>query len=214
MSNKVYAMLRDDIISGALASGEALGELAMAERYGTSRTPVREALRRLEQEGLIERGDRGMRVRTQSPEEILDIYDVRVALETMAARWAANRRTEFDLTRLHHAHKRMTSLDGTDTSEMVDSNRRFHETLWAASHNGTLLDLLSLLNAHLIRYPSTTLTWPHRWETVLKEHASLLAAIEQRDPDKAALIAEKHMAAAREIRLVKASEEDATGGRR
>jgi DNA-binding GntR family transcriptional regulator len=208
MSNKVYERLRDDIISGVMASGDALGEVAMAERYGTSRTPVREALRRLEQEGLIERGDRGMRVRTQSPEEILDIYDVRVVLETMAARWAAARRTEFDMKRLHAAHKRMLALDGADTRGLVEGNRRFHETLWVASRNSELIDLLRHLNAHLTRYPATTLTWPGRWDAVLAEHTEMIEAIEDRDADRAAAIAESHMGAAREIRLMMASEED------
>ncbi|MER5394094.1 GntR family transcriptional regulator, partial [Saccharopolyspora sp. NPDC002686] len=70
--SEVYDQLRAEIVDGTWEPGAALVELALAERYGTSRTPVREALRRLQQDGLVERGDRGMRVRTRSPEEILE----------------------------------------------------------------------------------------------------------------------------------------------
>jgi DNA-binding GntR family transcriptional regulator len=202
----VYTRIRDDIVAGALAPGEPLVEIATAERYGTSRTPVREALRRLEQDGLVERADRGMRVRARSPEEVLEIYDVRIGLESTAARWAAARHTELDLVRLRAAHQRMVELDPVDPAAMAEANRRFHETLWTAGHNGTLVDLLRHLNAHLTRYPATTLTRPGRWAAVLDEHARLIDAVAERAADRAAKIAEEHMAAAREIRLQMAGE--------
>jgi DNA-binding GntR family transcriptional regulator len=203
----VYARIRDDIVAGALAPGEPLVEIAMAGRYGTSRTPVREALRRLEQDGLVERAERGMRVRARSPEEVLEIYDVRIGLEATAARWAAARRTELDLVRLRGVHQRMAELDPVDPAAMAEANRRFHETLWTAGHNGTLVDLLRHLSAHLTRYPATTLTSPGRWAAVLDEHARLIDAVAARDADGAAGIAEEHRAAAREIRLRMAGDE-------
>jgi DNA-binding GntR family transcriptional regulator len=204
----VYARIRDDIVSGALAPGSPLVEVPTAERYGVSRTPVREALRRLEQDGLVERGDRGMRVRVRSSEEILEIYDVRIGLEAMAARWAAERRTLLDLARLRRAHERMCETDPTDAAAMAEANRRFHETLWLAGHNGTLVDLLRHLHAHLTRYPATTLTREGRWKAVLDEHARLIDAVDAGDASAAADIAEAHMAAAREIRLEMAGESD------
>lgn len=207
MSAKVYDRIRAAIMAGDLPPGAPLGEVAMADRYGTSRTPIREALRRLEQDGLVERVDRGMRVRQRSPEEILEIYDVRILLEAAAARWAADRRTELDLSRLRRAHERMRATDPSDGPAMAENNRRFHEILWAASHNGALIDTLRHLNAHLGRYPETTLTWDGRWSTVLDEYAQLLTAIEQRDAGKASVIAEEHMSGAREVRLLMASED-------
>jgi DNA-binding GntR family transcriptional regulator len=208
MSVKVYDRIREDIASGELAPGTPLVEVAMAERYRVSRTPIREALRMLEQDGLVERADRGMRVRTRSAEEILEIYDVRIALEAAAARWAASRRTEYDLVRLHGAHERMLAVEAGDGSAMAESNRRFHETVWAASHNGTLIDMLGHLSGHISRYPATTLTRGDRWAVVIDEHQRLIAAIEARDEASAAEIAETHMAGAREIRLQMAAEED------
>src|SRR3954469_2885334 len=102
----VYQRLYGDVVAGEW-DGAPLVELALAEHYGTSRTPVREALRRLEQDGLVERGDRGMRVRTRSPEERLEIYEVRIPLEATAAAAAAERRTDLDLMRIRRAEAQM-----------------------------------------------------------------------------------------------------------
>ncbi len=93
-------------------------------------------------------------------------------------------------------------------------NRRFHEAVWTASHNPTLVDLRHRLNVHLIRYPSTTLTYGDRWEAVLREHEELLGAIEARDGEAARRIAEHHMFGAREVRLrmyADSSEHSGTG---
>src|SRR5579875_1078064 len=139
-ASDVYVKLREEIVSGSLAAGAPLVEGAVAARYGMSRTPVREALRRLQQDGLVERADRGMRVRTRSPEEILEIYEVRIVLEAEAARGAAERATRLDLMRIAGALDRMKAADPADAGAMAATNRAFHEALWSASHNGTLVD--------------------------------------------------------------------------
>ena len=114
MTSEVYDRLRAEVVAGTFEAGAPLTELVLAQRYGTSRTPVREALRRLEQDGLVERGERGMRVRTRSPEEILEIYEVRIPLEATAASAAAQRHSEFDMARIHHAQ---TAMENTPTAE-------------------------------------------------------------------------------------------------
>jgi DNA-binding GntR family transcriptional regulator len=197
----VYRRMHEDIVSGELAPGTPLIETSLASHYGTSRTPIREALRRLEQDGLAERAARSMRVRSASPEQILEIYDVRIALEGIAARSAAEHATELDLLRLNTAQQAMREADNEDSRALAQANRHFHETLWQAAHNSTLLDLLSHLNAHLLRYPETTLSWPGRLETALEEHDVLLDAIGRRDGVRAQHIAEEHMRSARNIRL-------------
>lgn len=200
MSN-LYEDIRDKIIGGQLAPGEWLIEASLAAAHGTSRTPVREALRRLQQDGLVERGERGLQVRQRSPEEILEIYRVRVGLEGMAARLAAEARTEFDLVRLESAHGAMENLEQRDGGQMARLNQTFHEELWAAAHNRTLVDLLNRVLSHLSRYPSTTLVLPGRWEEVLDEHRQLIDAVRDRNGDLAQQINERHMAKGREIRL-------------
>ena len=95
-----YARLRKDILDGAFAPGTVLLETALSVRYGVSRTPVREALGRLAQDGLIERSTRGFRIKQRNPEEILEIYEARIALESRSAELAARHRTDIDLARM------------------------------------------------------------------------------------------------------------------
>ncbi|WP_207954659.1 GntR family transcriptional regulator [Saccharopolyspora elongata] len=199
--SEVYDRLRGEIVDGTFETGAQLVELALAERYGTSRTPVREALRRLEQDGLVERGDRGMRVRTRSPEEILEIYEVRISLEATAASAAAQRHSEFDLIRIRRAQAAMDSTSTDDPAAMAAANRAVHEAIWVASHNGTIVDLLTRLNNHLTRYPATTLKVQGRWAEALDEHRALIDAIEQRDAARAHDLARDHMTKARDLRL-------------
>ncbi|MQA10564.1 MAG: FCD domain-containing protein [Pseudonocardiaceae bacterium] len=201
MSADVYDRLRGEITSGAFQPGAPLVELVLAQRYGTSRTPIREALRRLEQDGLVERGDRGMRVRPRSPEEILEIYEARIPLESTAAGGAAERRSEFDLVRLRRMASAMAATDPSDPVAMAANNRAVHEAIWTASHNGTIVDLLTRLNNHLARYPATTLAVEGRWAEALREHDEIIEAIANRDRDGASELARKHMTKARDLRL-------------
>lgn len=201
MTASAYDRLRELILTNAFGSNEPLTEVNVAEKLGVSRTPVREALKRLEQDGLVERFGRGVRVKERSPEEILEIYEVRVTLEAAAARGAAERSTELDLSRLEAIHEQMLPLPASALDECVLWNNRFHEALWRASHNATLEDVITRLITLLRRYPQTTLAFPGRWERILDEHARLIAAIRARDADLAASIAAEHMTVARDTRL-------------
>ena len=202
MEPNVYERLRESIVHGDYPAGEPLIETTLAAQFSVSRTPIREALRRLEQDGLVERGSRGMHVRSRSPEEILEIYEVRVTLEVAAARAAAERRTPLDLARLEKIHHAMLAASTEDSERLASTNRKFHEIVWSMSHNATLIDLLTRLHAHLIRYHETTLTFQDRWQAVLKEHAQMIEAIKDGDRELAGQIAEKHMVAARNTRLM------------
>lgn len=202
-----YEKIKAAILSGTLAPGQPLVETSLASWCGVSRTPIREALRRLQQDGLIDRSERGMAVRARSPEEILDIYDTRLVLEAMAARVAADRRTAHDLRTLRLWLDRGGEVDAADGPGMVEVNQGFHSAVWRASHNEALIDLLDRLNLHLARYPGTTLSSPGRWDTARREHEKLTDAIEQRDGEAAHEIAFGHFVAARDIRLALFDEE-------
>src|SRR4051794_19779323 len=193
--------MHDDIVSGRPPSGASLIETSLAAQDRTNPTPIREALRRLEQDGLAERVDRSLRVRSASPEEILEIYDVRIALEGVAARSAAEHGTELDLLRLKAAQQAMRETTADEPRALAQANRHFHETMWHAAHNSTLVDLLTRLHAHLVRYPDTTLARPGRLPEALDEHDRLLDAIGRHDGARAQRIAEDHMRNARNIRL-------------
>ncbi|MGH2753588.1 MAG: GntR family transcriptional regulator [Actinomycetota bacterium] len=195
-----YDRIKAAILGGQLEPGGSLIETKLAEQYGVSRTPVREALSRLEQDGLVERGPRGLTVRERHPEEILDIYETRIVLESNLARVAAERRTSFDLVRMRQRLEaaRQKPRDG---HEAAITNRSFHQSIWEAGHNAPLFDLLQRVDLHLLRYPATTLFFPGRWEQAHEEHSAILEAIDERDPNRAAESAKKHFTAARDIRL-------------
>jgi DNA-binding GntR family transcriptional regulator len=195
-----YETLKAAILKGDLQPGQQLVEQSLAEWCGVSRTPIREALRRLQQDGLVDRTDRGMAVKQRSPEEILDIYDTRLVLEGFAGRTAADRRTAFDLRTLRRWIERGNQLSESSPG-LVEANLGFHAAVWQATHNESLIDLLGRLNLHLARYPETTLAFPGRWDEARREHEELLDAIEARDGDLAQDIATRHFARARDIRL-------------
>ncbi|HEY1699599.1 MAG TPA: GntR family transcriptional regulator [Trebonia sp.] len=201
MQPDVYDRLRGEIVTGEFEPAAPLGEEALAQRYGTSRTPVREALRRREQDGLVERGARGMRARARSLEEILEIYEVRVPLEATVTAAAVQRRTELDLIRVRAAQTAMDGAGDSEPTALAAANRAVHEAIWAAGHNGTLIDLLVRLNNHLTRYPATTLAVPGRWAEARKEQEAIIAAIADRDSGRASELAGAHMSRARELRL-------------
>lgn len=196
-----YLQLSEEIINGELPPGTALVEAQLANRLGVSRTPIREALSRLEQEGFVERHDRGLRVRTRSIEEIMEIYEIRVELEAIAARAAARKRSDLDLMLIEKAHRNMCEATASGTGEMVEVNRAFHTALWRAGGNKTLADLLARLNIQLQRYHSTTLSEPGRWDEANREHGELVDAIREQDADRAADIARAHIGRARDLRL-------------
>lgn len=202
-----YERIKQAILDGTFGPGASLVESSVAEWCGVSRTPVREALTRLEQDGLVSRTDRGLVVRERTPEEILDIYEVRIALETVAAQMAAERATALDKVRLERLCVLAEEADPTDGVALAARNRDFHQGIVRASHNESLIDVLHRLDMHLLRYPATTLTYPGRWEEALVEHRNLVEAIANRDVETAASLARHHFTTARDVRLLLWEEE-------
>jgi DNA-binding GntR family transcriptional regulator len=196
-----YERLTQAIMTGELVPGQPLIETALAEWCQVSRTPIREALTRLEQDGLVVRSDRGLVVRQRSPEEILDIYETRIVLEATAARVAAVRRSPLDVMTMKRVADRLDLIDTSDELAMAAGNREFHRTVWRASHNESLTDLLGRLDLHLARYPSTTLSLPGRWAEGNQEHRAILQAIDEQDLALAHELAAAHFTKARELRL-------------
>lgn len=188
-------------MNGEFRPASALVETAVAQAYGVSRTPVREALRRLEQDGIVQRVGRQLMVRVTTPEEVLEIYDCRVVLEGMAAQWAARHRTDYDLALLERSLTLMAQQQDRTPVEMTRTNQIFHDQLWISSHNSTLCDLLDRLEVHIRRYPEPTVSQPGRWESAMAEHRAILDAIRQRDAQLAGELSSAHMTASRDLRL-------------
>jgi DNA-binding GntR family transcriptional regulator len=197
-----YELLKQAILTGELQPGQPLIETALAEQYDVSRTPIREALTRLEQDGVVVRSERGLIVRMRSPEEILDIYETRILLEGRAAGIAAERHSRLDVIRLRRLAGEMELVDTSDETAMARTNHEFHQALWLATHNEPMIDLLTRLDLHLGRYPATTLTQPGRWQETNAEHVLLVDAIERSDIPAAEAISTEHFTKARDIRLL------------
>ncbi|MGC0366375.1 DNA-binding GntR family transcriptional regulator [Rhodococcus sp. 27YEA15] len=194
----VYERLRSDLTHGAFELGAQLSEATLTARYGVSRTPIREALARLDQDALVERGPRGYQVRLGGPADILEIYEARIALEGVAAADAAERRTELELARLYKIHEQMCT--SPEPSVILDMNSRFHQELWAAAHNNTISTLLQRLSAQLRLFDRGNRGLDDL-DVTRAEHESILEAVATRDAAAAYAAATSHLARTREERI-------------
>ncbi|GAA2357404.1 GntR family transcriptional regulator [Dactylosporangium salmoneum] len=195
-----YERLRDEIVTGRIAPGTVLLETVLAERLGVSRTPVREALAMLERDALLERDRRGYRVRTRSPEELLEIYAARIALESTCAAAAAGRRSAFDLARLRHLTGEAAAAD--DPAQLRELHAAWHKALRAAAGNATITDLLERLDTLLAVYDTDEPTLADR-EKAAAEHGQVVDAIEAGDAEEARRALVAHLDRSREARLAK-----------
>lgn len=201
MRDDIFGQLRAEILEGALTPGTQLKEVQLAERFGVSRTPVRDALSRLEDAGLAVRVNRGLEVRGLNPESIMQVYDMRILLEIEAAGEAALHHNLSDILTLEALLERDQNAENPSDRELIEYNLEFHDTVWQATKNPILIDLLERLLSHLVHAPTTTLSVPGRQEEALKEHAALIDAIRNRDRDTAREVARTHFSKARDIRL-------------
>lgn len=197
----IYDQLRAEILSGDIRAGTPLREVVVAERFGVSRTPVRQALARLEHDHLLTRSTRGLVVHALSPDEVIQVYDLRIILESKAAGEAAQLRSSADIAALEGLLARDLALDDPPDRVRKATNLEFHEAVWAASHNSVLEDLLLRLGTHVVQTPRSTLSVRDRWAESLREHRALLDAIRDQDADTAEEIARTHMSTARTLRL-------------
>jgi DNA-binding GntR family transcriptional regulator len=206
--DSAYLALRRDIVSGEIKPGEKLIEVVLADRYGVSRTPIREALRRLEQDDLVQRDGRRVRVRQHRPDEIMDIFEVRILLEEAAARAASLHRTSLEVSLLTRAFEAMRVVNPDDTVGREHACWTFHEVMWTASHSRTLADLLRRLQVNLRRYPDGAMTHPAGWRQAMADYQRLVSAIREHRTPEAAEIIGNRLRAARDLRLRDYSDDD------
>ncbi|HLT59280.1 MAG: GntR family transcriptional regulator [Limnochordales bacterium] len=199
----VYEMVREWIAAGQLRPGERLSEEDLARRAGVSRTPVREALKRLEAEGFVQVIPyRGVVVAEPSADEVADLCVVRDALEALAARLAAQSATDLELAALEEINDEFeAAVARGDMQAMVDANLAFHEAIWRASRNRFLTQQLRQLRDRILSRQSTTLTIADRRQAAVHEHRLILQALKDRDPDRAAAAACRHFQRAEAARL-------------
>jgi DNA-binding GntR family transcriptional regulator len=189
-----YEALRNAIMTRRFLPGERLMETELADEMGISRTPIREAVRRLETDGyvvIVPR--RGSYVADISMKDIIDVFEIRTALEKLAAEKAAERATEEELEDLRQAVSDMSDAGNGDLLATVDSDARFHSLIYQMSKNDRLVGLIHDLREQIRRFRSTTLSDPGRLKLAVREHRKVLEAIVSRDPEKAAKTIQRHM---------------------
>jgi DNA-binding GntR family transcriptional regulator len=198
-SELVYREIRRAIVDGTLSPGARLVELELASTFHVSRTPVREALKRLAAEGLASADRaRGMVVRAVDREEAEHIYVIRAALDGVAARLAAERITPAQISKLRVLTELMeTSARDHRWDAIVQMNITFHEVLYSAAHNAPLAAIGLSLEEAVRRFSSVAFAVPERVAEVIAEHAQIVDALADHDPDRAEMLARTHMVAAR-----------------
>ena len=200
LAQRVYRQLKAEIQSGALTPGTRLVERTVAREKGVSRTPVREALRRLHDEGLVEyRPGRGMVVVALSTQDLLEIYALREHLEGMAVREAARRLTPRDLQALEELVERAQRAMAAGADEEVRSlNAQFHGVLLRLSGMRHVERLVAALRDRIEFYRRRSLELPGRPAQSLDEHRLLLQSLCYADPDLAEAAMRLHLRRARE----------------
>lgn len=193
-SEIIRETLEDGIVTGAIAPGTRLDEMELAERFGASRTPVREALHQLASVGLVEiRPRRGAIVPQPDPHAILEMFEMMAELEASCARLAARRLTPEDRLAISAAHEVCNGDQATDADDYYRRNEAFHLAIYHASHNRFLEDQTAALLRRLRPYRRLQLRLPNRIHSSRSEHGALMAALFANDGDKAATLARGHI---------------------
>jgi DNA-binding GntR family transcriptional regulator len=189
----LYDLLRKAILDGTLRPGERLIEQDVASHLGVSRTPVREALHRLEAAELLRSSRDGVVVGSFTLDEFAEFCAVRETLEGMAARLAAAERSDLHSAGIKDCLESFRSaMSKKSVADMQRHSRAFHLTVARASRNKFLISLLQDIDARVDRLQPSTLTKTRRWSDVLDEHKAIFAAIESGDADDAERLARAH----------------------
>ena len=191
----VFNTLRQAILKGELKPGERLMEIALAERLGVSRTPIREAMRKLELEGLVVMiPRRGAQVANITEKDLNDVLEVRIALENMAIEKACENMTEDAMKKLWVAAKgfERTTAEG-DLVKMAEADVAFHEIIYQASDNRRLIQVLNNMREQIYRYRVEYLKEEETRNLLVKEHEEITKAIRERDIKNARRIAYQHI---------------------
>lgn len=195
----VFEKIEDAILSGEFARGDIITELKLCELLAVSRTPVREALTRLRQEGLIKESGKGAVVVGVDETDLYDIYEVRMRIEGLASARCAEVITDKQLKSLGETlelQEFYTAKNQPDSIKKLDSE--FHEQIYSYCGSRMLETLLSELHRKVKRYRKTSVSNPDRAQLAVKEHREIFEAISAHDPKRAEELTAKHIKNARE----------------
>ena len=195
-----YELILDAIDVGTYRPGDRLVESELAERFGVSRTPIREALQRLETQSLLSRDGRSLIVASLDHNQLAELYVVRAELEGLAARLAAQHATAEEIRVLKDMVAADRKLVG-DPGALSRANRRFHKQIHLASHNRFLVQQLDLVHRSMALLATTSLAVEGRGKAALAEHGAIVDAISARNGAAAEAALKAHISHAFETRL-------------
>lgn len=192
---EVFAMLRQAILSGKLQPGDRLVERELAEQLGVSRTPVREALRKLELEHLVTHIPRkGVVVSEISKKDVVEIFDIRASLEGLASSLVAEKAIVEDVQKLYDMVQDMEeAATAQDVDKLNELHDEFHKELFAIAESPRLVQMINTMSDYINRFTKAGYSIPGRSSAAMQEHKDLLSAIEAKDADSARTIAEEHI---------------------
>lgn len=201
LAERAFQRLSKDIQEGRLTPGMRMVELEIAKRLEMSRTPIREALRRLEETGLIAQAPhRGLVVASLDLQAVNELYEMREVLEGTAAELAARHASGLEIAALERMVERVPPADA-DPAVLAEQNRAFHALIYHASHNRYLLRSLNGLSNALVLLGPTTFQAPNRGLTAHAEHEGIVRGIAARDPKVAGACARAHIRSAHLVRV-------------
>jgi DNA-binding GntR family transcriptional regulator len=201
LQKDAYTLILEAIESGDFGPGARLVESELAERIGLSRTPVREALQRLETQGMLARDGRSLIVASLDHTQLAELYTVRAELEGLAAKLAARHATDEEVSVLRRMVEDDRALLGGDPRLLSRANKRFHRLIHLASHNRFLVQQLDLVHRSMALMATTSFAAEGRDEVALLEHSAIVDAIAARNSDAAYSALRGHISKAYETRL-------------
>ncbi|MEE1008723.1 MAG: GntR family transcriptional regulator [Agathobacter sp.] len=192
----VFNTLREAILKGELQPGERLMELQLASKLGVSRTPIREAIRMLEQEGLAVTVPRkGAEVAKMTLKDMEDVLEVREALDELAAQIACKKINEEQLSKLRIVRDEFEdSLASNDIKRIAQADVRFHDVIYEATDNSKLVSLLNNLREQIYRYRVEYLKDPKNYPALINEHNEIVKALAERNEEKVTIAMHHHVA--------------------
>lgn len=191
----VFNTLREAILRGDLVPGERLMELQLAAKLGVSRTPIREAIRMLEQEGLaITIPRKGAIVAGMTEKDMQDVLEIREALEELSVQVACDKITAEEIAKLHRNMKNFEqSLKSGDLKQMAQADVEFHDVIYQATDNPKLINMLNNLREQMYRYRVEYLKNPQNHEQLLLEHEAIYKGIVKKDKHAVTNMIRKHI---------------------
>lgn len=203
LRGKVYDQIREDILNGVYKEHEELKEATLGERLDVSRTPVREALRQLELEGLVEIiPNKGARVTGITGKDIEDIFQIRYLLEGLSARWATEHVTDAQLEKMEETlYLTEFHMNKGNFAQVHQLDSQFHELMYEASGSKLLNRILSDFHMYVTRIRKTSLASGQRSQNSTEQHRAILEAIKAKDADLAEKCAHEHVTSSSKISL-------------